>query len=341
MKANAAQIIRALDSADPAYRLFLLHGPDEAASRDLAARLAKKLGANAERVDLASATLKSDPARLADEAASISLFGDPRYIRIDPATDDMIDAVAALLEAPGAGNPAVAIAGNLRKDSKLLKLALASPVMIAFASYPPEGLEADRIAAQMAQEAGMQIPLDLARRLVAATGGDRAIIAREIEKLALYIDAAPDHPHTLDHAAFDAISAAMDESDLSHIVDAVIGGDVARADLELGRLGPTEGITLIRALIRRVNQLLPLRAEVAAGNSIDSVMAGPYGRAIFWKDQKIVASLLARWTPQSLETLVTRLGTAERRLKSSGTAGMVELQEELITIARAAAARRR
>ena len=71
MKANAGQIARALDGADPAYRLFLLYGPDEAGSRDLAARLPKKLGSDAERIDFTGAQLKADPALLADEAASI------------------------------------------------------------------------------------------------------------------------------------------------------------------------------------------------------------------------------------------------------------------------------
>ena len=36
------------------------------------------MGAEAERVDLSGAELKADPARLADEAASISLFGGAR-----------------------------------------------------------------------------------------------------------------------------------------------------------------------------------------------------------------------------------------------------------------------
>ena len=76
MKANEAQAKAALDRPSPDIRLYLLHGPDEAGAAALAQRLAKALGPAAERVDLDAATLKSDPARLADEAASASLFGD-------------------------------------------------------------------------------------------------------------------------------------------------------------------------------------------------------------------------------------------------------------------------
>lgn len=65
MKASGAEIARALDRADPAVRLFFLYGPDEAGSAQLATRLGKALGENAERIDLDGATLKNDPARLA------------------------------------------------------------------------------------------------------------------------------------------------------------------------------------------------------------------------------------------------------------------------------------
>ncbi len=54
-------------------------------------------------------------------------------IWVDPAGDDITDAVEALLGLPRAGNPVVAVAGSLRKDSKLLKLATASDAAMAYA----------------------------------------------------------------------------------------------------------------------------------------------------------------------------------------------------------------
>ena len=157
MKADAGQIGRALDKPDAAVRLILLYGPDESGSRALAARIDKALGSDAERIDLSSAQLKGDPALLADEAASISLFGGARHIRVDPATDESIEAAEALLEAGTAGNPVVLVAGNLRKDAKLVKLALASPLALAFASYLPEGQAADRVAIDLARAAGLRL----------------------------------------------------------------------------------------------------------------------------------------------------------------------------------------
>jgi DNA polymerase-3 subunit delta len=338
MKATRVQVERALDAARSDVRLFLLYGPDEAASRDLASRLGKALGPEAERVDLSGAGLKADPARLADEAASISLFRGPRYIRVEPAGDEALPAVEALLELPTAGNPVALVAGALRKDSKLVKLALAHPAVLALASYAPEGADADRLVSSMARELGLQVRPDTARRIANALNGDRALIARELEKLALYVDAAPDRPRELQEEALDALGADAEEGDLSRLVDAVLSGRSADADSELGRLSSegVDAIPMLRAILRRLLLLAEMRGQVADGNGVEAVM-GSAGKAIFWKDKQAVSSQLARWRPEAIETAMQRVLAAERAVKRSGGAGLVAASEELLAIARAAA----
>lgn len=337
MKAQRGQIEKALAAPQPEQRLFLLHGPDESGSRDLAARLAKAMGSEAERIDLTGPALKADPARLADEAASMSLFGGARFIRIDPAGDEILEAVQALLDAPPGGNPVVAIAGALRKESKLLKLALASSQILAFASYAPEGNEADRLAIAMARDMGLRIHADIARRLADATSGDRGLLARELEKLALFADAAPDRPGEIDGDALDALGAATDEGDLSRLVDAVLGGRADGAEAELTRLSgeAIEGIPVIRALLRRLLLLAAMRAE-ADRTSPDAAPVSP-GKPLFWKDKESISQQLARWTPTALETAIRRLAAAERLVKAPGCPGEAVVDEELLAISRAAA----
>ena len=104
MKAKPADFQRAL--ARPAEtRLFLLYGPDESGSRALVRKLGEAMGPEAERIDFKGADLKEDPARLADEAAAISMFGGARWILVEQAGDEILPAVEALLEAGAAGNP--------------------------------------------------------------------------------------------------------------------------------------------------------------------------------------------------------------------------------------------
>lgn len=337
MKANRSQVERAL-AAPGDVCFFLLHGPDEAGSRALLKRLAAAMGEESERIDLAGAELKADPARLADEAAAIAMFGGARWILVDPAGEDCVTAVEALAGAETAGNPVVLVAGALKPASRLLKLALAEPRALAFASYLPDARDADRMVLDMAREHGLIVRGDVARRIADACGGNRALIEQELRKYALFADASPQAPKPVDHDAVDAIGAGTDESDFGRLVDAVAGGDPARLETELTRLraGGIEGIPLVRAVLRRMAVLARLRGEVEQGNSVAAVMASA-GKSVFFKEKDAVAAQLGRWRAPLLARAVGRLAEAERQAKASGGLGAVAVDEELFAIARQAA----
>jgi DNA polymerase-3 subunit delta len=338
VKANRGQIDRAL-AAPAETRFFLFHGPDESGSRALVEALGKAVGAGAERVELSGGELKGDPARLADEAASLSLFGSARYVVVEPAGDEILSAVEALVEAPTAGNPVALIGGALKPTSKLLKLALAAPNVLTFASYVPEGRDADRLVIDMARAEGLVVGSDLARRIADSCAGNRALIGQELKKLALYADASPEAPRPIDHDALDAVGAAAEEGDLSRLVDSVGSGNAVALQGELLRLRSEgiEGIPLIRAMLRRMFLLARLRAEVEGGNAVGAVMASPAAKSVFWKEKDAVAAQLGRWRSDLIAKSVSRLLEAERQVKATGTLGPVAVDEELFAICRQAA----
>jgi DNA polymerase-3 subunit delta len=334
VKADKGAVERALRSPSPAQRLVLLYGPDEAGSR----ALAKLAGANGgERVELSGADLKSDPTRLADEAASMSLFGDTRYVVVEPAGDEVVPAVERLLESNAAGNLVLIVAGSLKPTSKLLKLALASKQALAFISYPPDARNAPRLVQELAREMGLTIRPDLARLVSDGAAGNRAIVAQELNKLAIFLDAAPERPQTVDEEAIAAIGAAREEGDLSRLVDSVGSGNTARLQAELLRLSSEgiEGIPLIRAVFRRLAMLAGMRAEVDGGKSVESVIAAR-GKAIFWREKDAVTSQLARWPSEMIARGMGRLLEAERQVKASGGLGSLAVDEELFAICRQA-----
>lgn len=336
MKADKRPAIeRALDK--PELRAFLLYGPDEASSRALADRLAKAMGDGAERIDLDGAALGKDPALLADEAASSSLFGGARHIRVRANGDEVADALEALLAASQAGNPVAIVAGVLKPASRLLKLALSSPDMLAFASYPPDARDAAPLVMALAQPLGLKVSPDIARRLFDASAGDRAVIGRELEKFALYLGADENAPRPLDNATLEALGAGEGESSAGALVDAVLTGNSKAAVDELKRLSETgeDGIPLVRAALRRLLQLAALRAE-ADRTSLGAAMNGA-GKALFWKEKPIVEAELRRWSAPELARLVERLSIAQAKLMQPGAAGTGLASQELLTIARAAA----
>jgi DNA polymerase III subunit delta len=341
VKASKDQIERALDSPPADIRMFLLYGPDEAGSRALASRLARAMGAEAERIDLDGATLKIDPARLADEAASISLFGDKRWVQISSFGEEGLPAIEALLAGDAAGNPVVAVMGALKASSSILKRALADKSVMAFVSYVPEAGDAMKIAIALAREQGLRIDSDLARRIAQSVGNDRGVMAREIEKLALYLDAAPERPVDAKGEAFDAIGAGDGDGELSRLVDAVFDGNAAHVAAEIGRLGEDgiEGIPLLRALSKRLQLLVRMRAEVGEERSINAVVEAA-GKAIFYKEKAPITRQLNRWTPSRLAIAADHILEAERKIKAVASPGVIMADATLITVARAAARNR-
>ncbi len=339
MKANPTQLRNALDSASPAIRLYLLHGPNESSARDWAQRLARAMGPDAERVDIDGAVLKGDPGRLVTEAASLSLFGGARHIRISGVGEESLEALTLLLDAERAGNPVIAIGPTLKGTSKVVKLALAAPAAMSFACYLPDAAEADRLAAAIASEHGLRTTGQTASRLVAASGGDRAILTREIEKIALYLDAAPDRPGILDDSAIDAVGADLGEAEMALAIDAVIGGDPAALGLELARLSEAgiSPIPMLRGLVRRLMTLAELRAEVDRGASINDVIER---HRIFFRERASTARALRSWSPVRISTAIERLRQSERAMMGSGSAGSILAETACMAIARAGRARR-
>ncbi len=334
MKANKPQATKALDAGGGEFRLFLLYGPDEGGSRAMAQRLVRAMGEDAERVDLDGATLVADPARLADEAASFSLFGGKRYVivTLKEREDDALPAIEAMLDGPE-GNPVILLARALKGTSGLVKRLLAEPRACCLASYVPREEEQAELARSLGREQGLRIEHECARRIVALAGNDRDVMASEIEKLALYLDASPAHPREASTADLDAIGAANGDPELGDFYNAVFGGspDATAAQLALLAADGAEGIGLIRPLSKRIQMLLALRTELDRGKPMESVT-----HSLFFKDKGPVANQLRRWPSPRLAAAADRLLAAERAIKAPKSIGPLLADVEIMLIARAA-----
>ena len=335
MKATKGTIARAVDQPAAGVRFYLFHGPDEGQSRGLAARLMESLGAT--KFVITAGAIKSDPALLVDEAGAMSLFGGKRLVWIEPATKDIEDGVTALFEGPAGESPVVAIAGALPKTSALLKLAEASPQAVAFASYAPEGQDAQRMVFDLGRRVGLDISPPVAARLADSCGNDQAIVTQELQKLALYVGASPESIRDLDHDAVDAVGADNAEGDFQRLADLALGGEIDELAAELARLsgGGSEAVPVVRSLQRRLLMLAPLRARVEHGERPDAVMTS-MGKSLFWKDKAKVQRMLSRWTAEGLATAAERAGKLERALMFTPVPDREALGEELLAIARKA-----
>ncbi|PAL21693.1 DNA polymerase III subunit delta [Sphingopyxis sp. GW247-27LB] len=325
---------------DPAVRLTLLTGPDEATMNAVAVRLVALAGKEAERLDLSSSQLGQDPSLLAAEAASMSLFASERLIRLEisGSGDDCVEAVAALLAADTAVNPVIATGATVTAKSKLVKLIEGSDHAVAAICYQPDRRALVGIAISAAEEQGLRLANAEAQLLVDLVSGDQALMRRELEKIALYLDAARDRQRQVTAADIAALGAATHEEDVSECINVALGGKVRELPDMLAKaaaVGVAE-IRILRALAIRTMQLARLRAEVDAGAHPATVVAAR-SSGVFWKERDAVTAQLHIWDSLRVARLMSRLLDCERALKASGTAGAVLFRKLMTDIAYQAA----
>lgn len=335
MKATHKTFAATLARAAGTIRLWYFCGADEAGAADGAARVLARIGAE-ERVDLAGAELKRDPARLVDEARSASLFGATRVIVVTTAGDEAHDAVAARIDDAVPGWPVLVIATSATDKSRVAKLLVDRDDALVTVFHPPEAGAVRDWVRDYAGTVGLKLGDEMAARIAAAAAFDTRIARSEIDKLALYCDASPQAPRAPDARDLAAIGTETADDGLAGLVAATLGGDVARLRAEMPRLvaGDVNPVGLLLAIERRAVQLAQLSARIGTGGNIRAVLEQ---ERVFFRDRDELAAQLSRWRGARLERLIERLAELHRAMLTDSRSAALRLQQALAEFARAAA----
>lgn len=324
-------------------RVFFLCGQDDAGIQDAAQLLVDLLPDAGERIELAGADLRKDPARLGDEARSTSLFGGNRHILVRASGDEAHDAIEAMLQGESEPCPVIVMASSATDKSRTAKLLAGRPDALMAMFYPPDLRSVSGAVRDMAGAAGVKLGGDLAERIARAAALDTRIAASEVTKLALYLDATPQAPRTADAETFEAIGARTEDDGLMPLVNAVLSGDVQRLPGELRRMRELglNPVGLLLAVERRAAQLAQLAAKIGRSGDIERfVEAETAARRIFFKDKVDIMRQLQKWRGPRLSRLVDKLVGLHRALLSNSQQAELLLAQGLTEIARVAAPRK-
>ncbi|MFL0355016.1 DNA polymerase III subunit delta [Erythrobacter sp. GH1-10] len=346
MKATQKDFARGLPRGAEKAGIFFFCGPDEAGASAAAAKVIEALPDAGERVDMAGADLRRDPALLGDEARTESLFGDKRHILVRASGDEAHDALKVLIETGdvGAGEaaPVLVVATSATDKSRTAKLLEKRPDALVAMFYPPDLMTVAASVRAMADTAGLRLGGDLAERIARAAGLDVRLAQSEVTKLALYCDADPQSPKTASIGDYDAIGAATEEDGFQPVVNAVMGGELNRVSGEVKRMRELglNPVGLLLALERRAAQLAQITAKLGPRGSFDNLGRGEKAQlGIFWKDERDIRHQLSRWHRRKLDRLIPRLVMVHRNLLSNSQAAELLLAQDLAEIARFAAKR--
>lgn len=304
IKAN--DVDGALRRLGPPIVAVLLYGPDTGLVAERAKAAAERAVDDPadpfQLIRLDGDTVAGDPARLADEAGTIGLFGSRRAIWVRGASRNLAPAVAPVLDMPVGDTLVVIEAGDLAKSAPLRTLCERSPKALALPCYGDADKALETIVDEALRAAKLSIAKDARAALIASLGGDRLATRGEIAKLALYVHGKGEVTiEDVDAIMSDVSSLAMDA-----VVDAAFGGDRARLDQSYRRLA-AEGAApsvILGAALRHAMSLLAAKEEVAAGRSAEEAL-----RPLRLNFRRVgaVQKQLARWSGPNLARAVARL----------------------------------
>jgi len=340
MKLPASRIAAFLQRPDRTIRAVLLYGPDTGLVRERAETLARTVCPDLKdpfRVaDLSGSTLAADPARLADEAAQMSLIGGRRVVRVRDAADRLSRLFAGFLDtAPGDGFIVVE-AGDLPGSSGLRRVFDISPHAAAIGCYPDTPRDRAAVIRDTLHAHRISASGEAIQYLIEHLGSDRLLTRAELEKLTLY--AGEGGRIELDDVRFsigDSAALATDDA-----VMAAAEGDAARVDRVLDRVFQEgeSAVSVARAMLRHLQRLHMLAARLAGGAAVAEVVRSARP-PIFYRQEDSFRRQLALWNEAGLRVQLDRLAQAELHMKLTGLPAEAVCREAMLGIAQAARSR--
>lgn len=319
--------------------IALVYGPDAGLVQERAEKLLKSVVPDLTDPfnvsDLSESVLADDPARLADEAASISMMGGRRVVRVRGASNDLAELFESFMDDPVVGTKGgealvVIEAGDLAKTSALRKLFDGHKTAVAVQCYPDSVRDLGDVVRDALRAEGLSIAPDALEDAVSRLGSDRGVTRREIEKLLLYM-------YGKKQVTLEDVRAVMgDEAEArsESACDAAGSGDLAKLDRELERLwvSDTQPAQVLRSAMGHFQKLLMARESAARGQSLDDVMRRMrppvhFSRATSFKNQA------QRWSPDKLGEALDMLLEAEVLTRTTGVPAEAVTGRALMNIA--------
>ena len=337
---RGAAIDAFLKRPDPAQPIVLVYGPDAGLVRERADALIASAIDDANDpfalVRLEGDELSADPARLAEEALTIPLFGGRRAIRVRAGSRNFSSAVENLADLPMKDCRVVIEAGDLKPDHALRKTCERGKGAVAIACYADDERALAGLIDDELRAANLKIAPDARGALLGSLGGDRQASRNELRKLALY--AHGDGEITLQHVA----AIVTDASDLriDPIIDFTFSGQTSALETAIAKamhakIDPGQILMLTQ---RHAASLHRASVVAAGGQSISEAVKGAFFRLHFSREKHVEAAL-RHFSSERLFGIIEQLGVAAFEARCNSSLASAIAQRVLMAIA--ANARRR
>ena len=325
----------------------LVYGPDSGLVRQRIEKLTRSvvedLADPFRLADISDSELKSDPARLADEAAAISMLGGRRVVRLRGLSDGASKVLAAFLEDPLGDALIVAEGGELGPRSSLRLLFEEAGNAAALPCYADDASTLGEVIRARLGAAGLKAEPAAFEYLMAHLGSDRGVTQNELEKLVLYMGASA-KGETREVTLADARECIGDNagSSLDEVIDAALGGELENLDKALARAraADTNAVLILNMLSRHLMQLHLAAAHVENGSDLGGAMRS-FRPPLHFKRKDAVTRQMKNWNRRKLDRALALALEAETQCKTTGSPAEAICGQTLFRIAQAARPARR
>lgn len=318
---KAGEVDRYLAAKDQPHKVVLIYGPDIGLVSERAAGLAARTGSDIDdpfstiRLDADDAA--SDPARIADEAHTVSMFSGDRLIWVRGSTQkNLAKAIEPVLRTPPQDAVVLIEAGDLKRSSPLRKMVEASPCGMALPCYQDQERAIDGVIDDEMRNNGLTIAKPARIFLKSLLGSDRLASRGEVQKLCLYVGEGEITEEDVAAIVGDAASVDMDR-----LIDAASTGDIQAMETAFKRLASrgTAMFQIVAAAQRHFHMLHRTRAnmETKKNVSVQSAVASLRPPVSFRRRDSITRALQL-WHPAALLRSLERLDNValESRMKT-------------------------
>jgi DNA polymerase-3 subunit delta len=303
----------------------LLYGTDEESISDMARQI-QKVWSGGEITVIEATSLRGQQGALQDLLGSQSLFGGRALIVIQGAEDQHGSFLIPMLGTENA-NAFLIVAASLRKNSAL-RTAAEGARNCAVLAFHEEGEVAKLLRIRKnGSSLGLNFEPGAAERLLELCGGNRSLIAAELEKLSLLrLEGGKVTPRTVAESC-----GEQGELDFNEIFDSMLDGDVAGLDRVLaGVLEAADSSALLPMLQSYLTRLASVRAAVEEGQSWEAAFqkAKP---PIYFGQRAQVKRQLSGLTLEALLRLQLAVQQIVLEQRSAGSMGTLVTARALLS----------
>jgi len=194
VKARSYQLPALFSQIQKDFDVVLFYGTDDGEIQHAYAVLKKELTSSKESlhfITLSKEDLKKSPFLATDEANSISLIQEKKYLYVPEDATFSVQALTHFLQHKQTDALLIIKAGNLTKSNGLRVESEKNPRVLALACYEPTEAEVQKMALSYLQQHKKTIPSNLVSILVQKIGLNQQVITQELDKLILYMGDQP------------------------------------------------------------------------------------------------------------------------------------------------------